>query len=165
MLEMPVTSPSPGTGGWGIPVEGCRLQLATDRDQYQFGDLVKLRVVLENEHRDQLWVFEGAEFPYRIEVFRSSNEPAPLTLWGRIMSSRKKEASNNAVRLLRGQARVDELPMLNRVFDMSLDGKYAILVHRTLPSELDPNAWIEVTSDCVVVTIGRADAATTRQSQ
>jgi hypothetical protein len=63
---------------WGETVEGCRLNLTADRDQYQFGDPIKLHVVLQNVNRPNLPLVSSF-VPYDIDVF-SSRGPVPLTL-------------------------------------------------------------------------------------
>jgi hypothetical protein len=138
---------------WGSSVEGCRLSLSADKTQYHAGEPVNLRVVLQNQDRNELRTFQGEFFPYRVEIYLPNNDEAPLTLWGRMVTRTREQASNVGIILPRGESHADDLIALNRMYDMTLDGKYVIFVHRTLPSESDPHAWTSVDSNPVVVEI------------
>jgi hypothetical protein len=138
---------------WGPTSEGCRISLSLDKTAYEFGESVEVRATVENVDREKLQV-EGiqARFPYRFEFFGPNSEEVPLTLWGR--SLMKPHGGSFAMDgLSKGQMRADTFSDLNRTFDMTLNGKYALIIHRAAPSELDPQAWINVVSNTVVFEI------------
>jgi hypothetical protein len=140
---------------WGTPLEGCRLGLITNEEQYHFGDLINLQVILQNLTRKELVFGDGGHFPYEISLTLPNGKPAPLSLWGQMESSSPKAYVRNvSIHLAAGETKTDDLSMLNRRFDMTLEGQYTIVVRRRLPSESDPNAWIEVFSNSVVITLG-----------
>jgi hypothetical protein len=138
---------------WGAISEGCRISLTSDKEQYNFGDPINLHVVLQNVDRKELRIFEGAHFPYRIEMYLPNNEDGTLTLWGHTQTRAEIAASNIRIILMQGQTQADDFITLNRAYDMSLDGKYAIVAHRIVPSETDPKAWVDVVSNPIVIEI------------
>jgi len=135
--------------------EGCRVSLNVDKVKYDFGEPINIGATVQNVSREKLWV-EGNQlrFPYRFEIYGPNSDETPLTLWGN--KRMKVHSGSLATELLsKGEKRSDTFSMLNRTFDMSLPGKYAIVVHRVVRSELDPNAWIDVMSNTVVVEVGK----------
>jgi hypothetical protein len=156
MLSTALSAATQDTGGqlWGSPIEGCRLSLGTDKQQYQFGEPIHLHVMLENTDRDSLTVVEGYWLPYRVEVTAPNLHDAPPTLWSQA-EKRGEELGGSArvIKLSKGQTREEDFLSLNRYFDMSLSGKYAIVVNQILPSALDPNGWVTVTSNPIVIDV------------
>ncbi len=145
-----------GESPWGPPTEGCRLSLSTNKQQYQFGEQIDLHITLENADRDYLVLAEGYWVPYKLEITAPNLRDAPPTLWGQ--AEQRGEALGGSARvykLSKGQTRAEDFVMLNRYFDMSLNGKYSIVVHQILPSAIDPNGWITVTSNPILIQIGR----------
>lgn len=140
---------------WGPTVEGCRLSLMSEKAQYEIGEPVIINVVLQNQDREKLAVSVSQPFPYRVELYLPNNDEAPLTLWGHSMNRKLliELGSSVASVLYRGDSKSPDSLMLNREFDMTLDGRYLLIVHKTVPSETDPNAWIDVSSNKVVIEI------------
>lgn len=141
-----------GPPEWGIPVEGCRLSLATDKTQYSFGEPINIHVVIQNTDRHQLRVIEGQNFPYHVQVIGPKNDDSPLTLWGRYIT-RPHSGSADTIFLSKGQTKDDDFEMLNEAYDMTLPGKYGIIVTGSLPSETDPNASIGVISNTIIIEV------------
>jgi hypothetical protein len=142
-----------GGSHWGPISEGCRIGLSTDKLVYEFGESVDVSALVENVDRDKLEV-EGsqARFPYEIELYGPNSDEVPLTLWGKqLMKSHFGSRAFDS--LSRGQIRTDTFSTLNRTFDMTLNGKYILIIHRRVPSDLDPSAWINIDSNTVIFEI------------
>ena len=139
---------------WGETVEGCRLNLTADRDQYQFGDTINLHVILQNLTRPNLPLVSGG-ISYDIDVF-SSRGPVPLTLWGqRQASSPLRDGISHVLTYLPpGKSDPCDIYQVNRTFDMSIADRYVIEVRRKLPSESDGYAWIQLFSNPITITVG-----------
>jgi hypothetical protein len=65
---------------WGASVEGCRMTISTDREQYDFGESINIHVVIQNETRTKLRVVNGQYLPCRLQVIAPNNKESPLTL-------------------------------------------------------------------------------------
>jgi hypothetical protein len=138
---------------WDPAAEGCRVSLSTNKSEYFFGESIDITAAVQNLDRENLQV-EGnhLRFPYRFELYGPNSEEIPLTLWGRaIMKPHGGSIAFTA--LSKGQSRVDAFSVLNRAFDLTLEGKYALVIHRTVPSALDPHAWIDLVSNTVIFEI------------
>jgi hypothetical protein len=138
---------------WGPATEGCRISLSFDKTEYDFGESINLSATVQNVGREKLQV-EGNQlrFPYRFEFYGPKSEETPLTLWGQAFM-RTHGGSQSQQILSRGETRTDTFPTLNRAYDMTLAGKYSIVVHRIVPSELDPKAWIDVASNTLIIEV------------
>ncbi len=141
---------------WGETIEGCRISLTADKPRYRFGDSIDLRVLAQNIGRDRLEVFGTGYFGCEVEVYLPNGHPAPTTIWGELMLHPKKVSAISAggtILLRDEESRPDDLGVLNRAFDMSLDGKYAIVVRKMVRSGADPNSWIEVRSNPITIEV------------
>lgn len=141
---------------WGPTIEGCRLSLMSAKDLYEAGEPVMIRVVLQNQEREKLTVSISQPFPYRVELYLpNGHEEAPMTLWGHSIERRllMEDESSVAGILQRGESKSPDSLMLNREFDMTIDGRYVLTVHATIPSETDPKAWVDVVSNRIVIEI------------
>jgi hypothetical protein len=138
---------------WGTTVEGCRLGASTDKEQYDFGQPINLHLVLQNKDRDRLKLSEGSDFGFTIEIISPNQQTAHLTLWGEgTLNGNAMEARRRLITLAHGDTTTASI-MLNRAYDMTLDGKYTISAHRIIPSNLDADAWVDVSSNKVIVEI------------
>jgi hypothetical protein len=138
------------------PMGGYYITLTTSHDRYNASDSIDLRVELRNTGRRELAFGIGSSFPYDVDVLGPDGGPAARTQWGRRPSASfvASEGSHRMGRLAAGAVVEDDLSMLNREFDMTLDGQYTITVRRRFSSELDSSAEIEVFSNPVVIRIG-----------
>jgi hypothetical protein len=151
----------------GPSLEGCLLTITSDHSTYEPGQPIKLHILLLNT-RPQLSFPEDGAYAFDIDVFLADDTPAPLTLWGRDHARQTKFSGvfrNNWTTLTAGQGYNCDYPDLARRNDMTLDGRYKIVVHRLLPSETDPNAQIDLTSNELTVTVATPNAQPTTRAE
>lgn len=114
----------------GATREGCRLSAAADRSSYAFGQPIIIRLTTENAGTKAVSVFWSYPMEvYRFEIRNADGKTVPLTLEGERLAS-LGGFSMAVVPLEPGDPKVDVVPMLNRWYDMTLQGDYTVVVHR-----------------------------------
>jgi hypothetical protein len=150
----PATTRGSEQANQGDVTDGCRLDLSTDKVQYAVGEPINLHILISNVNRDPIDFFGQDYFSYMVEVFLPNGDPSPKTLWGdRNVPPRKVSEESAGETVLPGQTLLDVLDTVNRGFDMTLSGKYVIVVHRSFSIEPDRKKWFEVSSNKLVVEI------------
>jgi len=127
---------------WGPETQGCRFSATSDRASYRFDQSIRLCLTLKNENNELAVVRQSHVFlAYRFDVRLPNGTPAPLTLEGkRQMDASSAGGSMFGITLKRGQSHIDEVPMLNRLYDMTMIGEYTVTVRRqvSIPRVLKP---------------------------
>jgi hypothetical protein len=144
--------PGDDTVTWGSTVEGCRIGVNANKTTYDAAEPIRLVIVLQNQSRPELSESEGS-FPYNISIIApNSNKPAPLTSWGQWLMNPFKIGSSSQQTLTPGDSLTDKL-ILNRAYDMTMDGTYTIRVSRAIRSETDPKASVWVSSNPITIEV------------
>lgn len=146
----------------GEIVDGYRLFAATDRRAYKLGETVNLTVKLTNAGDGEVSVINAAhDTTYEVDITvprvgigpgGETADKAPLTLKGRARAQTALHRGNHITPVAPGESVTIEMPDLNRLYDMTLSGKYTIVVRRELRSR-DNNKTVEVVSNALTVQI------------
>jgi hypothetical protein len=128
--------------------------LSADKERYEFGEPITLRIRINNVGQDEIDYFGEGYCGYRVEVFLPKAGPSPLTLWGNEQAHPEK-TSDAGGSVLRGKSALEDLPALNRAFDMTLSGTYAIVVHRMImiPGDSQAGSYVDVPSNKIFLEI------------
>jgi hypothetical protein len=114
---------------WGPSVDGMRLRAMTDAPSYGLMEPILLRVEIQNvgsKARGTLSL--GLLDDCTLEVTGPTGEKSPLTLWGRVESKHPPGGSAVYTSLAPG-ASLTLSGLINRKYDMTLEGKYTLVVH------------------------------------
>ena len=128
----PQPAKKPDERAWGIPLNGQALSITTDKKTYAPLEPIILTIFFKNVGQKPVRVTEDNAFlnDYDIKVRQPDNDVCPWTAYGR----RKHEVMTTATRgfnLEPGGERICILP-LNRLFDMTRDAVYTIMVGRNV---------------------------------
>jgi hypothetical protein len=137
--------------GSGESGHGCQLLLTTDKPKYEVGKPINLHILVSNNNRDPIDYFGEDYVGYSVEVFLPNGDPSPKSLWGERNMPPKASAETAGGTVLPGKTVTEELLAANRGFDMTEDGKYAIVVHRAFCIESQPGKWFDVPSNKIFV--------------
>lgn len=142
---------------WGPTTEGCRLSVSTDRPSYHPDQPIRLRLVTENTGGKEVHVTHSSLFMvYRFDVRLPDGKPAPLTLEGNRFLSRAAAAQSlDPLRV--GRQDTESLPMLNRLYDMTLVGEYTVSVYRQVWPPGRNQKPVDVASNRVKILIAEND--------
>jgi len=129
-----------------------RLFTAFEKKAYAPMENVQLRIVLRNDSASEQELTTGRHplLEYQIVVYRDGEEwlrdsttqpsavqrapkPLPLTLYGQAQNLLKDVVGSSSIRVLPPKAELTVTFQLNRLFDMSLSGKYNVIVSRLVP--------------------------------
>lgn len=148
---------------WGQKVEGFRLSLRTDKEQYKLGEAIVSRIELKNmTSQDRLMgEYSGFGLTYKLNVIRPDGSVATLTSKGEKTKKEKKDIQRRSLGSLTylipvGKSRAFSLDGTNTYFDMMQPGEYLLQVSRQLPSLEEPeNAKksVPIYSNVVKITI------------
>jgi len=149
--SQPTTKNGSDEAIWGIAHEGCRTRILADRDHYSFGEPVHIHAMIQNVGRPNLDVAVGHFTRYEIQVSLPDGSPAPLTLWGRNKNPLNADGSSTTIKLAPGQTKTDEYPSLNRIFDMTIGGRYSVTARTSVVSDLDSEASVVLFSNTIFI--------------
>jgi hypothetical protein len=128
--EPAAESAGEGKREWGKETEGQAISIMTKKATFASGELVVLTISLRNVGSQDTKIITQAPLgSYDIEVLGRNGEKVPLTLRGKVESETVGYGSSSVTLLKKGQECTVEVP-LNRLFDMSLPGKYTVSVTR-----------------------------------
>jgi hypothetical protein len=128
IVPQPRTTSPGGVATLGNTNANCSLSLSTEAQRYRAMKPIKLTVMLTNLGSEMLVLPAPTEAaPLRVHVVAPTAAEAALTSWGRLTSTNGRWAPLASARLKPGEVASLVVP-LNRVFDMSLAGKYRIAV-------------------------------------
>ena len=133
-LGIPLTAaqqevPATGDKQWGKQVEGYELSLSTEKNEVLPDEPIFVRIALRNSGESDATIVRLPFLPFcKIEVRSAKDEIAPLTLFG-------KSASKLFSVMTQPLAKGDEfvvIVQLNRLYDMTLPGRYKVTATRTV---------------------------------
>jgi hypothetical protein len=166
--DEPKQAPSENGGGaakpaadvfqdWGPAVYGQSVSITTDRSAYAPGERIILRMHLKNFTNDEVRALSWRNpHVYRLSVSLPDGKPAPLSLYGEKYFSERSSGVFGG-ELKPGQTRSLDVE-LSRLFDFSLEGKYAVSVERyvhTLKDRKDGSP-ATATSNRLEITVGES---------
>jgi hypothetical protein len=155
----PVPAPVQAQG-----VEGYQLEISVQKESLSPLEPIVLNITLKNIGKEDVRIASITPIAdYQIEVRpmrpdlingqQVSKENAPLTLEGRRLMQGAMQASGRTELLRRGESVTVSLESLNRIFDMTLDGEYKIVVRRKVPQRSDTPKLVEVTSNPIEIKV------------
>jgi len=131
-----------GTREWGPVKEGCRLSVTAKKTSFGYDQPIALRITLENgSDRTVVIVQSGILLDYEFDVRLPNDKPAPLTLEGKRQKDRP-QFETVSERVKPNGTVVKEVPMLNRLYDMTLLGEYKVTVSRRVIEEGGKNSFV-----------------------
>lgn len=163
----PATQPAANPAR-GLEVGSYRLAAKTDKPTYQVGEAIELVVTLTNVAATEAQVANAAHpYTYDLEVRvpkvllkgprPGPADKAPLTLFGRASGWVIGGDGSNQVNSIPAGGSIEvTYPELNRLYDMTLEGEYEIVVRRRLPGRADPDQQVVATSNTIVLTVGES---------
>ena len=142
---------------WGPAKDGCRLALKASQSRYRFDQPIALQMTLKNDGNSnvRIGLLDSILDMYRVDVRLPSGAAAPLTLEGKRLWS--MGATDQT--LSPGEMAVETIPMLNRLYDMTLSGEYTVTVSRLQVYPVKGKV-IEVVSNTIKIVVAD-DAAST----
>lgn len=115
----------------GPVTDGCQFSLSSSKVTYRYDQSVPLRFEIKNVNVESVGMSRDHLFDmYRFDVRLPDGEPAPLTLYGKLLNQRPFFGSSVFINLDRGMTDTHELSAINRIYDMTLEGEYMITVYR-----------------------------------
>jgi len=146
---------------WGPARRGCRFSLTPDRPSYRFDQPIRLHLALENTGDKSVEPIESnLMIAYRFDIRRMDGMPVPLTIAG------KQQEIAPIVHLRTntlepGQLDATVIPMLNRYYDMTLQGEYTVTVYRRIMPQTPDTEYDEVASNAVKIVVHDSDVENT----
>lgn len=154
---------------WGPTTAGCRLSIAADRASYVAGEPIRLEMTIENVG-DETRYLRGApydrlqRFGFRFDV-RVPDGPLLLSELGgeeiHMTREGKRRAeiggSRSAPRLEAGKSATNAVPMLNRIYDMSVSAEYSVTVYWGIALPQGSEKPIEVESNTIKIIVHERD--------
>jgi len=134
---------------------GCRLSVTTEHKSYSAGQPIVLTVVLENQSKEAVDLNRGRGAGFMYKVSLPNGKLAPLTLEGQQRLGNADSGSRSRVTIEPGKSYTAKISNLNRLYDMTLAGKYEIKVSRHIRP---PNKDVEIESNTVEIVITNAIA-------
>lgn len=145
---------------WGAAKEGCRLALKASLQQYRIDQPISVAMTLKNDSNNNV-KFEVAKIlmSYKFDVRLPDGGAAPLTLEGKKQSAGYVGVISRHLRP--GELITEDIPMLNRFYDMTLSGEYTVTAYRrlVLPTGGDGKE-IEMQSNSIKITVTEETAST-----
>ena len=137
---------------WGDTANGFRMSIRTDKDEYRYGDPVRLTVSVQNMAADSRRILLGPFTDvYNVYITGPTGEPIPRTLYG--VHERGSVISFSGADLEPAEVFREVMPALNRRFDMSMPGIYRIVVRRRFLIQADSPPVDGTASDAVVIKV------------
>lgn len=166
--DIEMTEAAPVTE-WGPTNENCRLSVGVERDVYFVDEAIPLRMMIENigEQAQYLLASPGghaATFGFRFEIQmanaralrgkRAEAQPPadiPMTREGR---RRADYVGSRALHELEaGRIGRATVPMLNRLFDMTVSGDYTVTAYWPLAAKKSGEKPTEVQSNTITIPV------------
>ncbi len=140
---------------WGKTVAGYKMAIKTDKKLYRLGERISLEVRLTNVGKDtRRFLFSSDPFAalrIKITVLLPDGEKVPTTqYWDSIAAG---GGSARSLTLKPGEVLVATGIHLNRLFDMSQDDTYTVVVSQRMPSRGKKKKFVNVTSNHIKVAI------------
>ncbi len=153
-------SPSIQSDGWGPIVHSLQMSAQVNQSKYYAGELILLKVYIKNigTEATNLVFVVPPEQAFDINIKDNNGKSVPLTLWGKThqWGAHPDPFSVQTVPLPTSTSTMFQF-VLNRQYDLTLDGTYLVTVKYPLPSSAS-NAPTQLVSESVKVEIQGQDA-------
>lgn len=148
---------------WGAEIEGCRFSVSASRGSFRCDEPVQLRLLVQNVGTKPVNVMHSSLLvDFKFDVRLPNGKSAPLTLEG----NREGTDAASAMaphRLNPGATDSQGVPMLNRLYDMTVAGEYSITVRRYfIPA--GEKRRVEVSSNTLKIVVRDVDASEDRRN-
>jgi hypothetical protein len=124
---------------WGPVLKGLQMSSRVERSRYRADEPIMVEVVIKNTSKEVVFLGMSVDDQASFEVVVSLNESGagglgrmPLTKYGAWRFAPLDAAKNIPIRLKEGEERRYRFP-LNRMYDMTLDGNYSVVINRSIP--------------------------------
>jgi hypothetical protein len=139
LLVAAVTRADEPSVEWGPNMKGLRMSARLERPRYRAGEPIVVDIVIKNTSKELVFLGFSAEDTASFEIVVSYTGGGltqagrmPLTKYGTWRFTPFDASKNIQISLKGGEERRYRFP-LNRMYDMTLDGDYSIVVNRTVP--------------------------------
>ncbi len=121
------------------------ITISTSQTEVKAGVPVNLEIVLANLSQQDIHIFrapghEHAELFYSISVCRGDGSAAPMTTYDDAINNRGARPISKIMTTIKPGEKLKEYATISDIFDMTVAGKYEIVVKR--PDPLDPRVLI-----------------------
>ncbi len=150
-IAAPAKDPEPVKGG--PIVEGFQVIAQTPEEHYTPMTPIVFSIALRNTTDKMLpFVDSNSRWMYKYEVTNEKGEAVPYTSYGKATLTVKTYTGIGTNELPAGSEKTDEV-MINRYFDMSLEGRYFVKFTRLMVPKLDKSGITSVESNTVEVVV------------
>jgi hypothetical protein len=139
LLAASVARAGEPSADWGPVLKGLQMSSRVDRSRYRADEPIMVEVVIKNTSKEVVFLGMSIDDQASFDIAVSLNESGagglgrmPLTKYGARRFAPLNAAKNIPIRLKEGEERRYRFP-LNRMYDMTLDGKYSVVVNRSIP--------------------------------
>jgi len=116
---------------WGKELQGYAISITANKAVVAPGESIILTISLKNVGTEDMRILRQHLAHYDIEVLGPDGVKVPLTLYGERILEGSRESGNSTTILKPGEESSVGIP-LNRMFDFTLAGKYAVSVQRAI---------------------------------
>ncbi|MGA2232293.1 MAG: hypothetical protein ABSH22_15455 [Tepidisphaeraceae bacterium] len=149
-------------GAWGRDAGGWRTSLSADKGEWSIGEPISITLVTLNVDSADGLLFD-ARAAFTFDITNSIGNKCPQTPRGEIQAN--NTTTGGVPSMSPGEIDVRTFTELNRKYDMTLPGKYVIVVHRKAGTAPNPFANIDVASNPITITLRETTpASATRPS-
>jgi hypothetical protein len=149
---------------WGPETDGGQVSLKATQSKFRFDQPIALQIVVKNVGDKRLYLVRtGLLFMYRFDVRGPDGKPCPLTREGSQEAMGGANGLRDSIALDPGKSNVFKVEMLNRIYDMSLMGKYTVKAYRTVILPGKDERSVEMPSNKIEITVteGESSVSTT----
>jgi hypothetical protein len=125
------------------------ITLTAPKNPLKIGSKIRVDIMLKNTSNTDISVSKSnaedqAEFSYVIDVRDEKDEPPPKTEYARSLNGEdandpkhiKVVVSSDVISTLKPGETLNDIAVLNRLYDLSRPGKYVVQIGRQIPKEL-----------------------------
>ena len=127
------------SAGDAAAIKGLQMSIHVEKTRYRADEPMVIEVAIKNTTEAEVFlgmsIDDWASFDFAVQLVASEAGGIgrmPLTKFGARRLSRFDAPKNIPIRLKAGEVRRYRFP-LNRMVDMTLDGRYSVVVRRSIP--------------------------------
>ncbi|BCM92343.1 hypothetical protein IAD21_04222 [Abditibacteriota bacterium] len=133
-------------------VAGFALITSIDKASYKPTEPIILDMKLKNQRTTNVAYWTGSPFSiFNISVTAPNGAPASLTEYGK--QKMGPITGSHFGRILKPGDEITGQFLLNRLYDMTLSGKYKISVVCDIPAQDEPNKWVKIASKTTTIVV------------
>jgi len=138
---------------WGKVVQGQAVSIVVKKSVYAPEEQIGLSICFKNlGHEDVQVVQANTLRVYQVDVILPDGNDAPITLYGKSAFERDEQSQRTVITLKPNEQQCVELE-LNRLYDLSLAGRYKVVVHREVWKSERRSENVKVTSNTLEIAI------------